>query len=105
MTKCILGFTIKKIDAAKCWLTPAGLEKLNPCSKDLITKQVKITPKMLKKYQEYDVAWWLSNMSYYGPKNWGWKNFKKLRIDPLDTLTQSRYLKAYIMKHGIPGKP
>lgn len=104
MQKTILGFTLKEIDAATCYLTIEGMKKLRPCrwAMDwMVYNGVQnVTVGLFRgEWMVKQPDAWLSHRAspYFGPENgWGWSTY----LYGSSALVLSRYLKAYIMKHG-----
>jgi len=110
--KTILGFKIKDIEAATCYLTIEGLEYLKPCDEALIMAEslekfpLKVTTRKLREYSRYDVGFWLADDMKSGPTKWGWRRSSLFHSYNWPGTMQSYWkfltlhLKAYIMKHG-----
>lgn len=117
----ILGFTVKEIDNATCYLTLKGLKKLRPCIQAL--GRLRESPKykfgkgsLLKvdanlfrwaANRELAVEVWLapSTTTFHGPqRGWPWYmqcDHWDLRSFLRHSFTfQARYVKAFIMKFG-----
>lgn len=105
--KKILGFTVKEIDAATCYLTVEGMRKLRPCRLAMRWMrehgEQEVTKNLFVEWDDERPDLWLSTEDCIelGPVGgWGWEKDLAFKTP----LVLCRHLKAYIMKHGRKGK-